>query len=62
MVPLDETDLPREIAGQRTLDDVVNWTLARRPVERIVDVIVQDEFTHDIVVTFGDRWLVYDTT
>ncbi len=27
-----------------------------------VDVIVQDEYTHDVVVPDGERFLVYDTT
>lgn len=48
--------------GHRTLEDVIRWGLAQSPPSVIVDVIVQDEFTHDVVVAHRDRWLVYDTT
>lgn len=41
----------------RTLEDLV-----RRPDLMIVDVIVQDEYTHDVVVSDGARFLVYDAT
>ncbi|HEX4449260.1 MAG TPA: hypothetical protein VH143_00255 [Kofleriaceae bacterium] len=41
----------------RTLEDVV-----RRPDLMILDVVVQDEYTHDVVVTDGARFLVYDST
>ena len=42
---------------ERTLEDVL-----RRPDLRLVEVIVQDEYTHDVVFAQGARWLVYDTT
>jgi hypothetical protein len=41
----------------RTLEDLV-----RRPDLMIIDVIVQDEYTHDVVATDGTRFLVYDST
>jgi hypothetical protein len=41
----------------RTLEDLV-----RRPDLMIVDVVVQDEYTHDVVATDGTRFLVYDST
>jgi hypothetical protein len=41
----------------RTLEDIV-----RRADLMIVDVIVQDEYTHDIVVADGARFLVFDAT
>lgn len=28
----------------------------------LVEIIVQDEFTHDVVTRDRDRYLVYDTT
>jgi hypothetical protein len=36
--------------------------LVRRPDLMIIDVIVQDEYTHDVVATDGTRFLVYDST
>ncbi|HMR04964.1 MAG TPA: hypothetical protein PKA88_04290 [Polyangiaceae bacterium] len=50
-------------AGQRTLEDVVRWGLAHAPPILIDDVVVQDEYTHDVVVTHPSGVvLVYDTT
>ena len=40
-----------------TLEDVV-----RDPALALVDVIVQDEFTHDVIVKAKDGFLVFDTT
>jgi hypothetical protein len=41
----------------RTLEDIV-----RRPDLTIVDVVVQDEYTHDVVVAEAARFLVFDAT
>jgi hypothetical protein len=49
--------LEQAIARQVTLADVIRWA-----IEPVADVVVQDEYTHDIVVPWGARWLVYDTT
>jgi hypothetical protein len=47
--------------GLRTLEEVVRWALPRG--HEIVEVVVQDEYTHDVVVACRDgRWLVFDTT
>ena len=41
----------------------MRWVLARRPPEALTEVVVQDEFTHDVVVPWRDGlYLVYDTT
>lgn len=40
-----------------TLEDVV-----RRPEFMIVEVVVQDEYTHDVVVAVGEHYLVFDST
>lgn len=45
-----------------TLADVVRWGLAQAPPEMIADVIVQDEYSHDIVLPWRGRYLVFDTT
>ena len=39
-----------------TLEDVLALGLP------IVEVIVQDEYTHDVVTRAPDGWRVYDTT
>jgi len=54
--------LAAEVGGQATLSEVVRWS-ARRGAT-LLDVIVQDEYTHDVVLELagGARFLVYDTT
>ena len=56
-----------ELSRHRNLNDVMKWALAHPagtfipPV--VADVIVQDEFTHDVIVPYRDGLvLVYDTT
>lgn len=41
----------------RTLEDLV-----RRPDLVIVEIVIQDEYTHDVVVSDGATFLVYDST
>ena len=55
--------IERAVAGHGTLQDVVRWGVAQEPPLLVADVIVQDEFTHDVVVPYrGGLFLVYDTT
>jgi hypothetical protein len=46
----------------KSLADVLRWGLSQDPPIVIADVVVQDEYTHDVLVPWGDRWLVYDAT
>ena len=51
------------VAGQKTLEDVVRWGLACKPARLIERVVIQDEYTHDVVLPWGPGvYLVYDTT
>jgi hypothetical protein len=46
-----------------TLEQVTRWAFAQRPPLRLVEVVTQDEFTHDVVIALDDSLhLVYDTT
>lgn len=47
-----------------TLEDVVRFGFAQRPAWQLVDVVVQDEFTHDVIVSAAapPGFLVFDTT
>jgi hypothetical protein len=48
-----------------TLEDVLMWVHAQGAPCEIVDVIVQDEYTHDVVVSgprTGPAYLCFDTT
>jgi hypothetical protein len=42
------------------MEDVLAWTFANQA--ELVEVIVQDEYTHDVIVRAPDGWLVFDTT
>jgi len=46
----------------QTLEQVLAWAHAQRPAADVVDVVVQDEFTHDVIVHSGATYLVFDTT
>jgi hypothetical protein len=47
----------------KTLEEVVRWGLTARPPRLIQSVVVQDEYTHDVVLAAGSGlYLVYDTT
>ena len=67
---LSETELAELEAGlseQRTLADVVRWG-SNQPAGKvspgtITGIVVQDEFTHDVFVPWGDELvLVYGST
>ena len=47
-------------SGHRTMEHVIQWVL--RSGFAIETIVVQDEYTHDVVVRAGDVFLVYDTT
>jgi hypothetical protein len=49
--------------GLDTLEDVLRFGFAQQPVWELADVIVQDEFTHDVIVAGpAPAFLVFDTT
>ncbi len=51
------------VSGQKTLEDVVRWGLGQRPARLVEQVVIQDEYTHDVVIPFAEGvYLVYDTT
>lgn len=51
------------VGVQGTLHDVVRAALRREPPRLVAAVVVQDEYTHDVVLPWdGDVWLVYDAT
>ena len=55
--------LEAELARLRLLEDVVRWGFAQQPPRTVEDVVVQDEFTHDVVMPWRDgSYLVFDTT
>jgi len=64
LLPADHARiLEREVLPLRTLQDVVRWAFSQTPPSDVADVVVQDEFTHDVVVPWREGLhLVFDTT
>ncbi|MCY1045670.1 hypothetical protein OV208_30435 [Corallococcus sp. bb12-1] len=63
LLPVQRAQLERELGPLTLLQDVVRWGFARTPPRDVAAVVVQDEFTHDVVVHWeGERYLVFDTT
>lgn len=54
--------LSQAIAGQTTLERALDWGRSRQPPLAVETILTQDEYTHDVLVPYGDRYLVYDTT
>lgn len=59
-------ELEAKIPEQENLQDVMQWALSdpsRFLPQVVADVIIQDEYTHDLIVPWRDEVvLVYDTT
>jgi hypothetical protein len=57
-------ELEAAFRQMHTLEDVVRWGLGSDPPRPIVEVVAQDEYTHDVVVevSAGDCYAVFDTT
>jgi hypothetical protein len=55
--------LEREVLNLGSLQEVVRWAFALKPPRDIADVIVQDEYSHDVVIPWIDNLvLAFDTT
>jgi hypothetical protein len=60
---MDHARLLRELETLETLGQVLRWTLDRRPRAEFVNVVVQDEYTHDVVVRVAeDVFAVFDAS
>lgn len=65
--PTEIARIKHELSGQENLNDVMRWALSHPKgvfiPSVVAQVIVQDEFTHDVIVPYRDGLvLVYDTT
>lgn len=45
-----------------TLEELLTICVNSAGKTALVRVVIQDEYTHDVIVRDGDRWLVYDAT
>jgi hypothetical protein len=65
--PEQIAQLEGELSGQQNLNDVMKWALSYPKgifiPSVVANVVVEDEFTHDVIVPWRDGLvLVYDTT
>jgi hypothetical protein len=57
----EKDDLTQRLSMIQTLGDVVPWSMANKT--NIHEVVVQDEYTHDVVVPLKETLVVvFDTT
>jgi isopentenyl diphosphate isomerase/L-lactate dehydrogenase-like FMN-dependent dehydrogenase len=48
--------------GQATLADLLDWAARQVPRVAVAEIVTQDEYTHDVVLPFGEYYLSFDTT
>jgi hypothetical protein len=65
--PQTIAEIEAQLSDQENLKDVMTWALSSPSgifiPQVVADVIVQDEFTHDVIVPWREGLvLVYDTT
>jgi hypothetical protein len=52
-----------ELGRLPTLADVFDWARRQDPPGAVLDIVTQDEYTHDIVLPFdGAHFLAFDAT
>jgi hypothetical protein len=52
-----------ELHQLATLRQVLSWSLAQRPRAEFVDVVIQDEYHHDVIVRVADQvYAVFETS
>ncbi len=59
---VERASLARAIAGHGTLERTLDWARAHTPPLAVASVLTQDEYTHDVLIPYGRRYLVYDTS
>lgn len=55
-------DLLREARSIPNLDAAFRWARAQSPPFDPLDVIIQDEYTHDVIFGRGTTFVVFDAT
>jgi hypothetical protein len=60
---MDHARWERDLGRLETLGQVLRWTLAQTPRAEFVHVVVQDEYTHDVIVRIADDlFAAFDAT
>jgi len=45
-----------------TLAELLQWAARQVPRVEVAEIVTQDEYTHDVVLPFGEHYLSFDTT
>ena len=45
-----------------TLEQLLRWANAQELPVPVLEIITQDEYTHDVILPFGAAFLAFDTT
>lgn len=63
-VPVDVVASASDALRERpTLADVLQWAREQVPARQVVEIVTQDEYTHDVVIPFdGGHFLAFDAT
>jgi len=59
---VERASLARAIAGHGTLERALDWARTHTPPLTVESVLTQDEYTHDVLIPYGSRYLVYETS
>ena len=60
---MDHAEIVSQLETLETLGQVLRWNLAQSPRAEFVNVVVQDEYTHDVIVRISDHlFAVYAAT
>ncbi len=55
--------LEAQVLPLGSLEEVVRWAFALKPPANVDAVVVQDEFSHDVVMHWNEgQYLAFDTT
>jgi len=55
-------DVARTFTRCHTLADLLRWCATQSPHVQVLEIVTQDEYTHDVVLPFCAHFLSFDTT
>jgi hypothetical protein len=56
------TSVEQTFGRHTTLADLLGWAARQVPRVAVSEIVTQDEYTHDVVLPFGEHYLSFDTT
>lgn len=63
LTPERRAILEQQVLRLGSLQEVVRWGFALQPPGNVAEVVVQDEFSHDVVMQWNQgQYLAFDTT